>query len=266
MHLYFQQWRNYLWGFFLLTFLLSLNIAYGSVKAPYNDVVLEAVNMMPSGGGYGTSSAAMKRLNEAVSINNSHLSIEAQRAEPSFCSEATYFVFLKTLILLEKRGVLSLTLPVITTLVSKNKPDGHGVWGRWNANGPGGARLFYQLKLGPNFTDLSAAEPGDFLKFFWSDKIGVSEHGHFVVYLGKEEKSGIEYINFWSSNQPNGYGKKSVPRARIHRMIFSRLTTPQGILSAPVLPEVDSYLASLLFRASSIEEIKKNCGLIEKPE
>ena len=211
---------------------------------------------MPSGGGYATSSLAMKHLREAVSISNGHLSVEAERAEPSFCSGATYLVFLKTISLLEKHGSLPLTLDVMKALEAGNKADGDGVWGRWNANGPGVARLFKALGLGPNFTDLSAAQPGDFLKIFWNDAIGVAEHGHLVVYLGQEKKEGVDYVNFWSSNIPGGYGKKSVPRTRIHRMIFSRLINPEAILKATSLPKRDAYLASLLYRSTTGDEIE----------
>lgn len=225
-----------------------------NMQAPYNNVVLEAIATMPVGGGYGTSPTAMKHLREAVFLNNGHLILEPQYAEPSFCSEATYFVFLKTLNLLEHRGSLHLSPEVMTALQPGNKADGHGVWGRWNANGPGVARLFKTLKLGPNFSDLSVAQPGDFLKIFWSDSIGASEHGHLVLFLGHEKKVGIDYVTFWSSNIPNGYGKKSVPLTRIHHMIFSRLNNPEGILNVPSLPQTDIYLASLLFRSTTLDE------------
>jgi hypothetical protein len=65
-------------------------------------------------------------------------------------------------------------------------PDGESLWGRWNANGPGTARLFYELGLGRNFTSFSAARPGDFLKIFWTDAVGKNENGHSVIFLGLE--------------------------------------------------------------------------------
>jgi hypothetical protein len=33
-------------------------------------------------------------------------------------------------------------------IISSSQRDGAGIWGRWNANGPGTARLFYELGLG----------------------------------------------------------------------------------------------------------------------
>ncbi|HLB33898.1 MAG TPA: hypothetical protein VJK54_06640 [Chthoniobacterales bacterium] len=226
------------------------------VNAPHNHLVLEAVDAMPSAGGYSTSASAQQRLQNAVVIDENHLQINPTSAKPSFCSEATYLVFLKTLSLLQEQGKLTLTPSLLAILRPLHQEDGSGVWGRWNANGPGTARLFYELGLGPNFMDLSSAQPGDFLKVFWSDAIGSSEHGHSVVYLGTENKNDILSILYWSSNIPNGYGKKAVPRSRMHHLLFSRLTHPEAILKASSLPYRDAYLASLLHRSSSLQEMK----------
>ena len=47
----------------------------------------------------------------------------------------------------------------LTSLLIAHQRDGQGVWGRWNANGPGTARLFTELRLGRNFTDFAEARP-----------------------------------------------------------------------------------------------------------
>lgn len=236
-------------------FLILIAAPGKSEETPYNNFVLEAVNVMPVGGGYSTSSKAMNHLRESVSISrDNHLIVDANHAKPSFCSEATYLVFLKTLMLLQQQNTLTLSPEVLEHLGAGNKQDGHGVWGRWNANGPGVASLFQALSLGPNFTKLSEARPGDFLKIFWNDSIGASEHGHLVVYLGTEERNGKTFIHFWSSNMPNGYGKRMVSTAYVHRMIFSRLTNPQGMKNVLTLAEVDPYLSSLTSRSRSLEE------------
>ena len=97
-------------------------------------------------------------------------------------------------------------------LLVRGQRDGEGVWGRWNANGPGTARLFHELDLGRNFTDYALARPGDFMKIFWTSEVGRAERGHSVVYIGRELVGGTERVRFWSSNKPAGYGEKSVPR------------------------------------------------------
>ena len=146
------------------------------------------------------------------------------------------------------------------SLAIKGQPDGVGVWGRWNANGPGTACLFHELGIGRNFSSFEEAKPGDFMKIFWSDAVGRREHGHSVIYLGKGLKDGIEMVRFWSSNIPNGYGEKSVPRTRIAKAIFSRLEYPAKIEQALTLPPRNRFLSSLLSADSSFSEALAQSG------
>jgi hypothetical protein len=143
----------------------------------------------------------------------------------------------------------------------RNQRDGEGIWGRWNANGPGTARLFYELELGRNFDDFAEAEPGDFMKIFWSPEVGREEHGHSVIYLGAEKKAGLDYVRFWSSNIPFGYGERSVPRAKIVRAIFSRLYAPSNLRRIEGTAPIDRYLASLVRVRSSYAEARAKCGM-----
>ena len=228
-----------------------------------NRLVLESLHQMPSGGGYSTSSMANRQLRNAVSTEDSKLLVNQTEATPSYCSEATYLVLLKTLSTLKSQGVLTLTPQTLAALKPNGQPDGTGIWGRWNANGPGTARLFYELGLGPNFTDLSRAIPGDFLKIFWNDGIGATEHGHSVIFLRQD--STARTLTFWSSNLPQnnipgGYGEKTVPLSRIHRMLFSRLEHPENI-NRP-LPHSDSYLSSMEHRSSTPAEMAEKCGIL----
>jgi len=146
-------------------------------------------------------------------------------------------------------------------LLIKGQPDGRGVWGRWNANGPGTARLFHELGLGRNFDDFDEARPGDFMKIFWTREVGSHEWGHSVIYLGRETRGGVERVRFWSSNQPDGYGVKSVPRSKIAYALFSRLEHPDRVAGSTALPLVDPYLASLLKVRSSQAEARRQAGL-----
>ena len=52
-------------------------------------------------------------------------------------------------------------------------------------------------------------------------------------------------MSFWSSNEPGGYGTKTVPRSKIKRMVFSRVEKPERLDAAPKLPEKDQFLSSL---------------------
>ena len=76
-----------------------------------------------------------------------------------------------------------------------------------------------------------------------------------------EKKLGLDYVRFWSSNIPTGYGEKSVPRTKIVHAIFSRLDAPGNLSRALNAPAVDKYLAGLLSARSTYEEAKAKCGM-----
>ena len=225
----------------------------------FNDVILEQVRKMPQGGRYSASRVATIRLQSAAHFESGKFFVVPDAASPSYCSGATYLVFMKTIEALRAKGSLDLDHATLESLMIRGQRDGEGIWGRWNANGPGTARLFHEMDLGENFDDFAQAQAGDFMKIFWSPEVGRAEHGHSVIYLGTERKAGIDYVRFWSSNIPTGYGEKSVPRAKIVHAIFSRLDAP-GNLSKSA-PPVDKYLASLLSSSSSYEEAKRKCGM-----
>lgn len=226
----------------------------------FNAIVLEQVGKMPEGGGYATTRKAHEALNSAIGISPLGLRLESSKAQPSYCSGATYLLFLKTLLAAEKQGLCPPAMTTSEHLLPKPMPDGVGIWGRWNANGPGTARLFHELGLGKNFTSWEHARPGDFMKIFWSTDVGKKERGHSVVFLGTEMKDGVEHVRFWSSNKPGGYGEKSVPKSKVAAVIFSRLENPSAIQHATTMPKKDAYLASLLTQESSLGEALHKSG------
>ncbi len=232
-----------------------------------NAAVLEAIRNMPSGGRYAASGVAFEGLGKAVGLTSTGLRIDPREAQPSFCSGATYLVFVQVLDQLQRQGAISLDAQTLRSLLVAHQHDGQGVWGRWNANGPGTARLFAELGLGRNFTDFAQARPGDFMKIFWTDEIGQKEHGHSVVYLGTDSVGGQEFVRFWSSNMASGkgdmsgYGYKIVPRTKIARCIFSRLENPGNINRIRTASGTDVFLASLLSRRVTIEEVRRMCDL-----
>ena len=192
--------------------LICCLLAASAALADFNKIVLEQVLTMPAGGGYATNLNAHAALAGSVQVDDS-VRIQPELAMPAYCSGATYLVFLKTLRALQENGTISLSRETWAALVPRLRPDGkdtlpdgESLWGRWNANGPGTARLFHQLGIGRNFTEFSAAQPGDFLKIFWTDAVGKKESGHSVVFLGFENVDGVESVRFWSSNRPGGFG------------------------------------------------------------
>jgi hypothetical protein len=234
-------------------------------NATYNGKILATVGSMPSGGIYSASGTANAALRNAVTIRDGRIQVDAGKARPSYCSEATYLVFLKVLSELAEKHAISIDEKLAKALRPGSQADGDGIWGRWNANGPGTAVLFHEQKLGTNFTDPGRAKPGDFLKIFWNEGIGSNEHGHSVIFLGTEtkEKDGATFLRYWSSNQPGGYGEKSVPLSRIRRMLFSRLEHPERVRCPE--PWSDPYLSRLLHSPSSIAELENHSGILIRP-
>ncbi len=233
-----------------------------------NATIIECIRSMPVGGHYAVSSAAFAGLNHAISLDLGGLRVDSAVAQPSFCSEATYLVFAKAVDRMLRDGTLALDQATLSSLlIAPHQGDGQGVWGRWNANGPGTARLFTELHLGRNFTEFADARPGDFMKIFWTAEIGQREHGHSVVYLGTNSVGGADFVRFWSSNIPSsagdlsGYGVKLVPRTKIARAIFSRMENPANLARVRSIPKTDTFLASLLKRSVTFEEVRQMCEL-----
>ncbi|MGC3989052.1 MAG: hypothetical protein QM796_05085 [Chthoniobacteraceae bacterium] len=151
----------------LVTFVMSMAGRPAQAQQPaapdYNATILYQIAEMPSGGDYMAGGTAMTKLQNAVSAEGPKLTVNPQAAMPSFCSSATYLVFLKAVAALQEQGGLRLSDDAVKSLAQiANMPDGRGAWGRWNANGPGTARLFRELGLGTNFTDYAKAPAGGF--------------------------------------------------------------------------------------------------------
>jgi len=227
----------------------------------WNEAVIGAIESMPIGGGYATGVDARDALIAAVAWEEGKPALRPAKAIPSFCSGGTYLVFLISLAQQQRAGRVSLSPEAWRTLMVEGQADGVGVWGRWNANGPGTGRLFEETGAGRSFTEIKDARRGDFLKIFWNDSIGASERGHSVIFLGVDVEKGEEKVSFWSSNQPGGYGSKQVPRSKIKRMLFSRLEHPERLEEAAKLPKKDVFLAGLEEKSVSPAEAARAVGL-----
>src|SRR5437773_7098407 len=218
---------------------LRMQIAFA---ADCNDLILDQIKQMPTGGRYSVSHFAKIRLQSSAHFESGKFFILPSAASPSFCSGATYLVFIRTIESLRARGELHVDFATLEQLIIRDQRDGEGIWGRWNANGPGTARLFHELGLGRNFDNFDQAKPGDFMKIFWSRQVGKNEHGHSTIFLGTENRLDGQYVRYWSSNIPSGYGERSVPRSKIAYAIFSRLEMPANLARINNAPFVDTYL------------------------
>ena len=231
----------------------------------YNKLVIDAIRRMPLGGGYSANSAATSKLVEASSAKKDSkggLGFQPTIAQPSYCSGATYLVFLEVVNDLVKSGKVKLSQDVIAMLGVQRQMDGAGIWGRWNANGPGTGSFFHEARLGRNIVGHEQAEPGDFLKIWWNEHVGKRERGHSVIFLGHEKTAeGEPGIRFWSSNEPEGMSAKVVPLTKVKRALVSRFEHPEKLSNLDKLPPKDAFLASMLEKDATDEEYMKSIGL-----
>jgi hypothetical protein len=258
----------------LVTVLITLGICLFFLEpkiiatevAAFNINILQAVEEMPIGGNYAATKEANRNLASSIQIDGENFTIVPELAKPSYCSSATYLVFLKAL----SNTINSIADPLkkkelIQKLRVNGQADGFGIWGRWNSNGPCMAKLIADAKIGRSFWNYEDAKAGDFLKIWWKDAIGKDEAGHSVVFLGfTVNNEGEHGIEIWSSNKPNGYGRKFVPFVKIHHTLFTRCEAPENIEKLTELTPVDTFLRQMLTHNTSISEINAVVGLENK--
>lgn len=253
-----KKWLILLFGSVVIT---SCATPIEVATIPQNQRVISAINAMPKGGGYSTRAVAHNSLSHSIKVQGNELNLSPRVARPSYCSGATYLVLLEMVRAAQERGDFQLSQQEALALRMTGQADGVNAWGRWNANGPGAAKIIHDLKIGYNFESYAKARPGDFMKMFWTDEIGKYERGHLVVYLGSYQHNGIEYVRFWSSNQPKGYGMKSVPKSSIKWAIFSRITKLENIKRVDSLPRTDQFLADMLTKKFTRAQVRRKVGM-----
>jgi hypothetical protein len=256
-----MRYVNFLLGP-LLVLCASCTTQLDVVTIPQNEPVIRAIERMPRGGGYSTLPKAHRALSHSIRAGRrGDLDLRVRKARPSYCSGATYHVLLGVVQESIEAGALELNSNEVQSLLIRGQGDGIGIWGRWNANGPGAAKLVKDLRMGINFESYEKAQPGDFMKIFWSDQIGKYEYGHLVVYLGTYQHHGEEYVKFWSSNQPRGYGVKSVPKKAVKWAIFTRITQIENIKKVDNLAGDDPFLKKMLTRSYSRSSVRSRCDV-----
>src|SRR5258708_19893900 len=92
-------------------------IAQGAPAADLNGLILEQMQKMPSGGKYSVSHFAKIKLESAAHFESGKFFVIPTAPYPSFCSGATYIVFIKTIEPLPDSGRLNLDFAPLTQLV-----------------------------------------------------------------------------------------------------------------------------------------------------
>lgn len=235
--------------------------AVPSGEASWYQALRTGLSQFRNGGGYETSREAMQALAEKAcrwDPRTRRPVFLLRNAAPSFCSSACYLLLLKSLQIWDSaqpRPVIS-ERAWLALIPRFGQHDGEGPWGWANANGPGLAVLVHRLGAGINFEDWRKARPGDFMKIFWTDRIGRRESGHLTVLV----KDGGDQVTFWSSNIPDGYGARTVPKSRIRRVIFTRITRPERFNLAPSVGS-HPWLSSLLRQEVGMKEVRRHSGM-----
>ncbi len=243
-------------------FVLALfALSTGAQALDYNRYVLDAVAALPSGGKYSKLDDATLALGKSIYAENDRIMQNPLVASPVYCSGASWQAFIQVISRLQAEGKIRLSREAVQGLLVNMQPDGTDSWGRWNSNGPGTSRLFYELGLGLNTMRFEDAKPGDFLKVFFNQHIGRYERGHSVVYLGMVREKGVDYIRYFSSDTPAGRGIYKMRRSSVVRAIFSRLQNPEALNNIPRMPRTDAYLASMLTQPSTEQEMREKIGL-----
>jgi hypothetical protein len=119
----------------VIVVLCAWAIAQSATAENLNHLILDQVRNMPSGGKYSVSHFAKIKLQSAAHFESGKFFVIPTKPYVSFCSGATYLVFIKTVEALRDRGQLQLDFATLNQLVIRDQRDGEGVWGRWNAMG-----------------------------------------------------------------------------------------------------------------------------------
>ena len=83
-------------------------LATSATAANYNALILEQMRKMPSGGKYSVSHFAKIKLQSAAHFESGKFFVIPTKPYVSFCSGATYLVFIKAIEELRDRGQLQL--------------------------------------------------------------------------------------------------------------------------------------------------------------
>ncbi len=105
---------------------LGILVSHASLASDYNSLILEQIKEMPQGGRYSVSHFAKIRLQSSAHFESGKFFILPSQASPSFCSGATYLVFIRTIETLRARGQLHLDYSTLERLIIRDQRDGEG--------------------------------------------------------------------------------------------------------------------------------------------
>jgi len=108
----------------LIVVLCITAITQGAPAAGLNSLILEQIQKMPTGGKYSVSHVAKIKLESAAHFESGKFFVIPTAPYPSFCSGATYIVFIKTIEALRDSGQLKLDFATLNQLMIRDQRDG----------------------------------------------------------------------------------------------------------------------------------------------
>ncbi len=213
---------------------------------------------------YSTSKKAHDALRRCFGFTkNHHLYYFPESLTLSYCSGAVHTAVLAALIDWSRArpGEITLRRDDWKNLVPRSVKDGDRVWGWANSNGAGYAVLVHELGAGHSFTEWEKARPLDIVKLWWTQEIGGLERGHLAILLAVREQD----ILIWGAHDRDKTGRggiyvKSIPKEKIKRILFTRITKPKAFEKASRIG-YNEWLNSLLRVRVSWEETLRRSGV-----
>jgi len=219
---------------------------FAAHTTPINQAILRAIDKVQStaldGGKYFIgihATPAESPIGYPLRLYNSPLLDPPRKS--SYCSGATYTVFIETLNSLYPNGAEKISSDRLESLRMQEKDgsrreDGVQFWGHWNDDGFGNHFALVQYSGMGEPIDPKNALPGDFVNINWKSGLG-----HSAIFLSFfTDENGTKRILYFSS-QPatNGLGDQSSPLDKITTVKFVRLTHPDRVFDFNPATKVD---------------------------
>lgn len=207
----------------------------------FNKFILKAIDIVqataPDGGGYFANIKAQPPETPiGYELKLFGKSLFKPQRKTSFCSGATYAVFIEALNMIYADSTKELDFERFEAfrmeeLDGKRREDGVKFWGKWNDDGYGNHYAMVQYsKIGTRISPEEAL-PGDFVNISWTNG-----GGHSTVFLGWyiDEKGEKRLMYFSSQKSTNGLADQGVKISNIKELCFVRLTNPDNIFTFDV--------------------------------
>lgn len=191
----------------------------------WRELVLQAIGLFPDKGGYYTGGKPNKQFATTTwqGLNNAYQMgtrdrrprFDPVKAQPSFCSSATYAVLIKALLMWDDKHGQRISrqawvnMKPYVGIADELNPsglsqgDGVGFWGCCNANGPGIGVLVAELNAGESFTAFRGAKTAEFKET--PDEPYLTDEQWAAHPIWQLAKPGDMMKIFWNRNESRGH-------------------------------------------------------------